>query len=396
MRIDQSSIDISSLVDKVRRGELDLQPDFQRGTVWADAKKRRLVDTILREWYVPAIHVVVNDELDIEEVLDGQQRLRAIVSFMDDEFSVDGKIEPEDSDIRDLHGLRYSQLPDRIKSRFKRFTIVTARLRDYSPDEPGELFFRLNQITALTAAEQRNALVGRPRNQIRELVEKFEKDLSGAELGFSNSRMNLDDTISRLAVTLEAGRLSEKVTATTLERRYRNETPFPPHVIGHIEQACSQMAVYLQFTSIPVKLNKASLFSWLYFFVDYDFDSLDWRDSAGAYFANFESFRAGHSRATTDRLDRQIALDNTISIFNDRASSRVNDTSSLLLRDLCLSVGLAMIAPETQLLSPELERRSALLEELVRRLQFLPSDIAERSVVESSLVRQWEARRALG
>src|SRR5437660_843946 len=140
MRLDQSSVDLSTLVDKINRREIDLQPDFQRGQVWTDAKKKRLIDTILREWYVPAIHIVVNDALDKEEVLGGQQRIKLILEINNDKLRIDGYIEPEDKRITALHGLTYSQLPDQVRSRFRRFAITTVRLRDYKPQEPGELF----------------------------------------------------------------------------------------------------------------------------------------------------------------------------------------------------------------------------------------------------------------
>src|SRR5437868_1275306 len=110
MRLDQSSMDISTFVEKIRSEEIDLQPDFQRGQVWPEPKKKRLIDTILRGWYVPAIHLVVNDDLDREEVLDGQQRLQAILEFVDDKLRVDGSIEPFDDDINALNNLTYSRL----------------------------------------------------------------------------------------------------------------------------------------------------------------------------------------------------------------------------------------------------------------------------------------------
>jgi hypothetical protein len=203
MRLDQSSVDLSTLADKIEKGELDLQPNFQRGQVWSEAKKKRLVDTVLRQWYIPAIHIVVNDALDKEEVLDGQQRIRSIIEFMRDQFAVDGNIEPHDENIVRLDGLTYSSLPDQVRSKFRRFAITTVRLRDYRPEEPGELFFRLNQLTALTAAEQRNALIGEPRNQIRVLSDALEERVGDRKLGFSNARMNYDDVLSRLAMALE-------------------------------------------------------------------------------------------------------------------------------------------------------------------------------------------------
>jgi hypothetical protein len=34
----------------LRDGSLDLQPDFQRGSVWSRPKQRLLIDSILRSW----------------------------------------------------------------------------------------------------------------------------------------------------------------------------------------------------------------------------------------------------------------------------------------------------------------------------------------------------------
>ncbi|MGV3580080.1 DUF262 domain-containing protein [Brevundimonas sp.] len=406
MRLDQSSVDISSLIEKVERSEIDLQPDFQRGQVWPDSKKRRLIDTILRNWYVPAIHIVINDDYDKEEILDGQQRLRAIYEFMHDGFSIDGKIEPDDAEVSALHGLRFSQLPIQVKSRFRRFSINTVRLRDYKPEEPGELFFRLNQLTALTAAEQRNALVGAPRNQVRELVNEFENMVGSKGIGFSNSRMNYDDTLSRLAVTLEMETLSSKLSSTNLERRYRDGEPFPSNVYKKISKSLSVLSDAVLSASYSVRLNKASLFSWLFFVVDYDLmggDPERTRDFV-EFFEVFEGTREhGHAVAMFPELPSAMSyaplFEHKIgrecqTIFNDRASSRVNDVTSVLLRDLCLTV--AALAKRNTSLSGIINARYAgvNLEEIFSSLERMPEDVADRSLAESALAKRWEAYRA--
>lgn len=144
MWLDRTDHDVDTLVHKIKNHHLDLQPNFQRGSVWSEPKKKRLVDTILRNWYVPPIHVVVNDVAEKEEILDGQQRLRAIYDFYNDKFAVDGTLEPWDQNIQKLDGFYFSDLPSKFKSIFLRFTITTVRLRHYEPSEPGELFFRLS------------------------------------------------------------------------------------------------------------------------------------------------------------------------------------------------------------------------------------------------------------
>ncbi len=64
-------------------------------------------------------------------------------------------------------------------------------LYEYDPEEPYELFFRLNQAYALTPSEKRNALYGRARDQVRSVVEHLESQglLVPQRIGFSNARL---------------------------------------------------------------------------------------------------------------------------------------------------------------------------------------------------------------
>ena len=159
MRLIPSDPDIQTILSRIDDGSLDLQPGFQRGAVWSRTKQRLLIDSILRSWYVPPVHVVRTDE-DEQEVLDGQQRLRSIADFRHGHFTVDGHTEPHSQAIADLGGLHYTELPEQVRRRFDRFTLRLFELVDYEPQEPYELFYRLNQPTTLTSAEKRNAFFG--------------------------------------------------------------------------------------------------------------------------------------------------------------------------------------------------------------------------------------------
>ena len=79
MKCSTSNIQLETIISRIRNGTLNLQPNFQRGEVWSVAKQKKLIDTILRKWTMPPIHIVPSD--DIDEVLDGQQRLVAIRDF---------------------------------------------------------------------------------------------------------------------------------------------------------------------------------------------------------------------------------------------------------------------------------------------------------------------------
>ena len=42
------SSDLETLVNRIKKEKLRLQPDFQRGEVWTSQRKKKLVDTLLR------------------------------------------------------------------------------------------------------------------------------------------------------------------------------------------------------------------------------------------------------------------------------------------------------------------------------------------------------------
>ena len=71
MKLSSWDPDIRSIVTRINGKDVDLQLDFQRQEVWPLAKKKRLIDAILREWSIPPVHFVVTPDNRLE-VLDGQ------------------------------------------------------------------------------------------------------------------------------------------------------------------------------------------------------------------------------------------------------------------------------------------------------------------------------------
>lgn len=78
MKCETTNLEIETIYVRIKNGDINLQPDFQRGEVWSPAKKKKLIDSIFRAWKIPPIHVV-NVDSAVDEVLDGQQRLVTIV-----------------------------------------------------------------------------------------------------------------------------------------------------------------------------------------------------------------------------------------------------------------------------------------------------------------------------
>ena len=112
---------------------------FKEGRFRTDKKKKKLIDTILRGWQIPPIHVVENNKY-VDEVLDGQQRLATIRDFMDDIFTIDGNIKPLDNEIIGLNKKKFSQLDDAIKRKIRKYSIRVVRITEHKPEEAAELF----------------------------------------------------------------------------------------------------------------------------------------------------------------------------------------------------------------------------------------------------------------
>ena len=135
--------------------KLILNPDFQRGSVWSPAARSYLIDTILRELPIPKIYlrttVDVSTKKAFREVVDGQQRLRAIIDFANDRFSLNKRAD-------EFAGKRYSSLEPKYQEIFISYPLSVGQLLNATDDDVLEVFSRLNSYSvSLNAAEKRHA-----------------------------------------------------------------------------------------------------------------------------------------------------------------------------------------------------------------------------------------------
>ncbi|WZH35582.1 MAG: DUF262 domain-containing protein [Microbacterium enclense] len=363
MRLTKTDPDLESLVRRIREGELDLQPDFQRDEIWDTPRRQRLIDTILRAWYVPAIHVVVDSEGE-DVVLDGQQRLAAIRDFFANKIRVNGSTEPPDERIRRLDGLTYEKLPAEVRRAVNGFSISVIKLDDYEPQEPNELFFRLNQSYNLTPPEKRNALHGEARDQVKELVEDLKQSglLTKERIGFSNSRLAYDDVIARACVALEIDDMRRHINNNVVEAQYRSGA-FAETTISGVRSAAAQLLRLIDTTKNRVRFNKGTLQTWLVYCAWAPIDTGLIPDDL---LARFEELRfEARADRSTDFLGPLVAL------YDDRASYRVTDVSSVLIRDLVIHL-VSVHEFDT--------RPKRMSDSLIQQLEESPSNFVQGSV----------------
>lgn len=138
------------------RKELELQPKFQRRSVWSDKARSYLIDSIIRGKPIPKIFM--RQDLDpktrktIREVVDGQQRLRTIFAFHSNGFKLSKTHNAE------YGGSFYSELPHDVQAGILKYELSVDLLLDAPDKEVLDIFARLNSYAVkLNAQELRNA-----------------------------------------------------------------------------------------------------------------------------------------------------------------------------------------------------------------------------------------------
>lgn len=146
---------ISDLIEWDASERLVINRDFQRGDVWKNDAKVYLIDTILRRMPIPKFYLrqIVNLETrqSVREIVDGQQRVRAILDFASDRLVLTKR-------AGEFAGHRYSTLEPELQSTFLSYPIAVEHLINASIDDVLEVFSRLNSYTvALNSQELRHA-----------------------------------------------------------------------------------------------------------------------------------------------------------------------------------------------------------------------------------------------
>ena len=132
---------ISDLYEWIKGKTLILQPAFQRGNTWPTSAQSFFIDTLLRDLPIPPIYIrlVTNSrtKTSYREVVDGQQRMRTIVKFIDGDLTLDKR-------SKEFAGKTYDTLDDEDQIRFLNYQIMVQQLYEADDDTVLDIFHRIN------------------------------------------------------------------------------------------------------------------------------------------------------------------------------------------------------------------------------------------------------------
>lgn len=152
----QNSQTISWFSDVFKRKLLNLEPPYQRRSVWNQSYKNDFIDTVLLQFPAPAIFLyeeVSPEGTSLYQVVDGKQRLTAVFEFASGVFPVS-----EDSPVTHLRGKYFEQLSRDEKTGFWTYQFPVEYLPTNDETVINTIFQRINKNTArLTRQELRHA-----------------------------------------------------------------------------------------------------------------------------------------------------------------------------------------------------------------------------------------------
>lgn len=186
---------VFQLVRKYGKGDLVIDPDFQRNLVWKPKQKSRFIESILLNFPIPPLYV--NEQVNGKWVIiDGLQRTSTLINFLNEEngFVLEG-LKP----LANLNGKKFKELDSAYQAKIEDKKLTIYILQAETPTEViYELFDRINTGgTPLNRQEVRHCIFkGKSTELLKELAGKeyFQK---AVDKGVSSERMKDREIVLR-------------------------------------------------------------------------------------------------------------------------------------------------------------------------------------------------------
>lgn len=155
MQIRDQGFTVGEYCQQMQAGSIVVNKEYQRSPrVWPESSQSYLIDTILHGYPIPKLTLAQRTDLKsrktVKEIVDGQQRSMAILSFFTDKLRLT---------VKSVYkGRRFSELDDELQSRFLGAQLNTDVFVEATEEEIRQMFRRINSYTVpLNYEEQRHA-----------------------------------------------------------------------------------------------------------------------------------------------------------------------------------------------------------------------------------------------
>lgn len=153
-----TSINIIDYCEQMLRKEIVVNKDYQRSSkIWPVPARSFLIESILLNYPIPKLYLHQVTDLKsrktIKYIVDGQQRSYSILEFYQNEYAIS-----RTSEIEEVKGKTFDQLPDDYKQNFISYPLSIDLFSSATDDEIREVFRRINSYTVpLNPEEKRHS-----------------------------------------------------------------------------------------------------------------------------------------------------------------------------------------------------------------------------------------------
>lgn len=184
---------IDEIIKLIHDEQLILRPEYQRRSVWTKGAKSSLIETIMTQKPIPFFLVSLNKK-GVFEVIDGQQRLRAISEFHNNSFTLSG-IETTLLIGKTFNDFKRT-LVDNLSENFMSYNLYFAIIEDATEDDIIDMYARVNKYTVnLNQQELRYAFYN--KSKFLTLVEEIAEDENNQEF-FASTGIFTERQVDRM------------------------------------------------------------------------------------------------------------------------------------------------------------------------------------------------------
>jgi hypothetical protein len=323
------------------RTELQLAAPFQRNPVWTTQQKAYLIDTILQGLPIPELYMVdeVNNEgAEHHTVVDGQQRIRACLEFLQNKYRLQG-----DEIDSQWKGLYFEKLTADQKQLIYGYKFVVRILPKMSDVDLRKIFARLNRnVVALNEQELRNATYwGEFITSIQKIAEEDFWSEFGLFTANDHRRMIDHEYISELAIAYLHGAQNKKDNLEDYYQLYEETFEAKDNLIKEFSKTVSEIQQLIG--NKPARWRKKSDFYTLFLALSNYSPEFPWPSDTRKQFA--EAITAFGDQVTTFlTLDEPTGhVDEQVRHYAAAVSRAASDKQSRVIRDTALrnAIGLS-------------------------------------------------------
>jgi len=207
LKVNHSQYTVAEIVEMMQRKDLVINRSYQRSSgIWPEFAKSYFIDTILEGYPFPKVYFYQTYDKSrkkpLREVVDGQQRIAAIVDFFNNKFKLT-------SASKNYCGKSFLELPEDKQQEFTMSTVLADVILAAERYQLLEMFRRMNAYTVpLNSQEKRHSTFqGRFKWFINDLTDEFSPFLEEFQVFTPKQILRMADAefFAELVIVLEKG-----------------------------------------------------------------------------------------------------------------------------------------------------------------------------------------------